>query len=83
MNVRYKADDNAADVARPKARSQYPYANFAAEPIVIYSLQREGAYGLPEGAAREFREPATAQQEVETAEPVTSNQEQTETTHNG
>ncbi len=75
MNVRYKADDNAADVARPKARSQYPYANFAAEPIVIYSLQREGAYGLPEGAAREFREPATAQQEVETAEPVTSNQE--------
>ena len=34
----YKPDDNAADIAQPKARRKYPAANHAAEPLVIYDL---------------------------------------------
>lgn len=40
LHRKYKADDNAADVAIPKARSRYPAANHAAESLVIYDLQR-------------------------------------------
>ncbi len=50
QQVRYKMDDNAADVARPKARRQYPAANHAAEPMVIYWLHRNDAPGLPSAA---------------------------------
>jgi len=46
-NMKYKLDDNAGDVGRSKARSLYPAANKAAELVVIYSLQREGAPELP------------------------------------
>jgi tetratricopeptide (TPR) repeat protein len=42
-NLKYKPDDNAGDVGRAKAREKYPAANIAAEPLVIYSMQREGA----------------------------------------
>lgn len=45
-HARYKPDDNARDKAIAAARMRYPAANFAAEAIVIYDLQREGAYGL-------------------------------------
>lgn len=37
----YKPDDNAADIAQPKARRRYPAANHAAEPLVIYDLHRK------------------------------------------
>jgi tetratricopeptide (TPR) repeat protein len=50
MQLRYKMDDNAGDVARPIARRKYPAADHAAESLVIYWLQREGAPGLPEGS---------------------------------
>jgi tetratricopeptide (TPR) repeat protein len=46
-NLKYKPDDNAGDVGRNKARSEYPAANKAAEQIVIYSMQRPGAPELP------------------------------------
>jgi len=42
-NLRYKADDNAANLARPAARAKYPWADHASEQLVIYSLHREGA----------------------------------------
>jgi hypothetical protein len=32
------------------ARSNSPAANHAAEPVVIYDLQRDGAFGLPQAA---------------------------------
>ena len=35
LHKRYKLDDNAKDVALPKARQQYPAANHAAEALVI------------------------------------------------
>ncbi len=38
LHLKYKADDNASDVARPEARRKYPAANHAAEQLVIYSL---------------------------------------------
>jgi hypothetical protein len=38
--MRYKPDDNAAEVAIPAARRRYPAANHAAEALVIYDLQR-------------------------------------------
>lgn len=41
LHSRYKMDDNAAEVALPAARRQYPAANRAAEALVIYDLQRE------------------------------------------
>jgi tetratricopeptide (TPR) repeat protein len=48
LQLKYKMDDNAVDVAIPEARRQYPAANHAAEPLVIYSLHRDEA---PQGTA--------------------------------
>ena len=39
LHLKYKADDNASDVARPEGRRKYPAANHAAEQLVIYSLE--------------------------------------------
>jgi tetratricopeptide (TPR) repeat protein len=50
-HARYKPDDNAADRAIALARKRYPAANHAAEAIVIYSLNRDGAPGLPASAS--------------------------------
>lgn len=44
---RYKLDDNARDRAVTAARMRYPAANHAAEAVVIYDLQRAGAFELP------------------------------------
>jgi tetratricopeptide (TPR) repeat protein len=46
LHLRFKPDDNAADHAVKLARQKYPAANHAAEAVVIYPLQREGAPGL-------------------------------------
>ncbi len=46
LQLRYKADDNAADVAQPLARRKYPAADRAAESLTVYPLSREGAPGL-------------------------------------
>lgn len=56
---KYKADDNAKDVAIRLARQKYPAANFAAEAIVVYPLRRIGAYELPE-AEGDWRPPPTS-----------------------
>ncbi len=45
-HARYKADDNAGDLATTVARQENPAADHAAESLVIYSLQRRGAPGL-------------------------------------
>jgi len=47
-HARYKLDDNARDRAVTLARMRYPAANHAAEAVVIYDLQRTGAFELPE-----------------------------------
>lgn len=44
----YKLDDNARDRAVSLAREKYPAADHAAEPLVIYQLDRPGAPELPE-----------------------------------
>ena len=49
LHERYKLDDNASDRAVSLARTKYPAANFAAETLVIYPLQRPGAPQLPAG----------------------------------
>ncbi|HSU76008.1 MAG TPA: hypothetical protein VLI89_03005 [Burkholderiales bacterium] len=41
---RYKPDDNARDTTVAKHRIANPAANHAAEPVVIYSLQRAARY---------------------------------------
>ncbi len=46
LHAKYKPDDNARDVAIATARRKSHAANHAAEAIVIYDLQRSGAYGL-------------------------------------
>ncbi len=46
LHRKYKPDDNAADGAIAIARMNDPAANHAAEAIVIYDLQRAGAYEL-------------------------------------
>ncbi|MCA9270604.1 MAG: tetratricopeptide repeat protein, partial [Planctomycetales bacterium] len=51
LHMRYKPDDNAQDRAIAAARQKYPAANHAAEVIVIYDLQRSGAFELPAAAA--------------------------------
>ncbi len=55
LHETYKPDDNARDRAVAAARIRYPAANHAAEAVVIYDLQRHGAYELsppPERVAR-------------------------------
>ncbi|MEM9798958.1 MAG: multiheme c-type cytochrome [Planctomycetota bacterium] len=46
LHAKYKVDDNAADRAIAGARRRYPAADVAAEPVVIYDLQRDQAFGL-------------------------------------
>ena len=46
LHARYKVDDNARDRAIATARAANPAADHAANAVVIYDLQREGAYGL-------------------------------------
>ena len=48
---RYRPDDNARDRAIVIHRRQNPAADHAAQSIVIYSLQRQGAPGLKGSAA--------------------------------
>ena len=59
MHERYKDDDTIRGTAIPAAREKYPAANHAAEPLVIYPLQRSGAPELPEDTAV-ASEPVTA-----------------------
>jgi tetratricopeptide (TPR) repeat protein len=44
QHATYKLDDNARDAAITVARARYPAANHAAEPIVIFDLQRPGRF---------------------------------------
>ena len=46
LHAKYKVDDNARDRAVAAARRADPAADHAAEAIVVYDLQRSGAYGL-------------------------------------
>jgi tetratricopeptide (TPR) repeat protein len=46
LHLKYKPDDNAQGRAVRLAREQYPAANHAAEAVVKYPLQRDGAPGL-------------------------------------
>lgn len=50
LHEKYRVDDNARDRAVAAARRRDPAANHAAEAVVIYDLQRSGAFGLPETA---------------------------------
>jgi hypothetical protein len=52
LHETYKVDDNARDRAVALARQRYPAANAAAEPVVIFDLNRDGAYGLPADGSR-------------------------------
>jgi tetratricopeptide (TPR) repeat protein len=47
LHERYKPDENARDAAVRQAREKYPAGNHAAERVVIYPLDREGAPELP------------------------------------
>src|SRR5262249_48817153 len=51
LHARYKPDDNAQERAVNKAREKSAAANHAAENLVIYSLHRRGAPGLPPNVA--------------------------------
>lgn len=46
MHERYRVDDNARDLAVAIARRRDPAADHAAQAIVIYDLQRPGAFEL-------------------------------------
>ncbi len=49
LHDRYKVDDNARDNAVAAARRRDPAADHAANPVVIYDLQRSGNFELPAG----------------------------------
>jgi len=51
LHEKYRLDDNAGDNAIAAARLRDPAANHAAQPVVIYDLQRAGAYELPQPVA--------------------------------
>ena len=46
LHEKYRPDDNAQDRAIAAARRRDPAANHAAEAVVVYDLQRGGAFGL-------------------------------------
>lgn len=46
LHEKYRPDDNARDRAVTAARLRDPAADHAAQAIVIYPLQRDGAFGL-------------------------------------
>jgi tetratricopeptide (TPR) repeat protein len=48
LHQKYKPDDTAQSRSIRLAREKYPAGNHAAEPLVIYPLQRAGAPGLPD-----------------------------------
>ncbi len=52
QHLKFKQDDSAQGRAVRLAREKYPAANFAAEALVIYPLQRAGAPGL--GGSRDL-----------------------------
>lgn len=52
LHERYRVDDNARDRAVTIARRTDRAADHAAQAIVIYSLQRAGAYGLEPASAK-------------------------------
>ncbi len=56
LHAVYKRDDNARDRAIALARRSNPAANHAAEAVVIYDLQRPGAYGSVPGQPRGSRD---------------------------
>lgn len=58
-HAKYKPDDNARDRAVALARQRYPAANHAAEAVVVYDLQREGAFGLEPPSASASDAPST------------------------
>jgi tetratricopeptide (TPR) repeat protein len=49
LHERYRPDDNARDRAIAIQRANNPAADHAAQSIVIYDLQRKGAFGLQQG----------------------------------
>jgi tetratricopeptide (TPR) repeat protein len=53
LHERFRPDDNARDRAIAIQRAKNPAADHAAQSIVIYDLQRKGAFGLPQ-APREL-----------------------------
>jgi tetratricopeptide (TPR) repeat protein len=66
LHLRFKPDDNAQGRAERLAREKYPAANFAAEAVVRYPLQREGAPGLEQPATRQ------AQTQEQSSGPLSS-----------
>jgi len=58
LHEKYRVDDNARDRAIALARSSDAAADHAADAIVIYDLQREGAYELPAATAAMWRNDA-------------------------
>jgi tetratricopeptide (TPR) repeat protein len=55
LHAYYKPDDNARDYAVARARRRYPAADTASEAVVVYDLQRPGAYGLALGEEQGVR----------------------------
>ena len=51
-HARYRVDDNARDSAIAAARLANPAADHAADPLVVYDLQRSAAATNPQRAAR-------------------------------
>jgi len=64
LHARYKADDNAMDYAVAEHRLTHPAADHAAEPVVIYDLERGTA-----GALAAERPPAKTVATVQAAAP--------------
>ncbi|MFM9960915.1 MAG: tetratricopeptide repeat protein [Planctomycetaceae bacterium] len=58
-HLKVKQDDNAQGRAVGLARQKYPAANLAAEAIVIYPLQRDGAPGLKAANVQQPPAPVT------------------------
>jgi tetratricopeptide (TPR) repeat protein len=75
LHDRYRPDDNARDRVVALHRRRNPAADHAAEAVVVYDLQRPGAYGLAGPATAPSREdspieltPAVAGEPLPTAQ---------------
>ena len=78
LHEKYRIDDNARDRAVALARQKYPAANKAAEAVVIYDLQRPGAFELPPSAtSADADEPSDSSRRATEAELPASSSEAT------
>ncbi len=77
-NIKFKPDDNASDIAIPKARQKYPAADHAAEKVVIYDLHRESKIDAEAAPKTEVTESKSSGDDLSSLHPAANRSDLTD-----